>query len=405
MHHPLRKSFTGITYQQIQYGNLLFLPTMCYWKKLACLFTCLFITCMVIAQDIAKTTQLPTTEESSKANTSQKDSSKSPAKRLPKDTSLKPTWKPPRPKPQKDSLGKMLGIIKKDTAHVSTDTLLNQDSLLVAQRKLDSLKSDSTAKANAAKLLLTKKNDTSTYAAVFYCEYLPIHLPAKPLLEKERNATSNEELFYLLTGAVFLIAITKLIFPKYFSNMFLLFFQTSHRQKQAIENLANNKISSLLFNLAFVLSFAIYLTLLLGYNGLVRYSFWNLLPYSLAIIACIYLIKFVFLYFVGWAFNEEKAVSSYSFVVFISNKLLGIILLPFIFLVAFNSGAAISVYFTITYYLFGAALLYRFFIAVSSLRTQLKLSVLHFTLYLFSIEILPLMLLYKALFQLIMHGI
>ena len=299
--------------------------------------------------------------------------------------------------------------IARDTAHsydtslLTKDTLQIKDSILLAQKKVDSLRLDSIKRSQAS--LLVVPIDTSSYSGIFGGLYIPINLRAVALLEKERNPQGKDELFYVLVGLVTLVAFTKAVFPKYFLNMFSLFFQTTYRQKQAVEQLTNNKVSSILLNIAFIGCLSIYVCLLLNYMGLVHINFWLLLGYSVAAIASIYLFKFIFLNFIGWIFNASEALESYTFIVFLSNKIIAIVLLPFVFLIAFNDGEIARICLLITYGLLGLTLLYRYFVVMGTLRNELRFHALHFFLYLCAVEILPLLLIYKAVFNLIVTEI
>lgn len=290
----------------------------------------------------------------------------------------------------------------KDTNEPIKDSSRMKDSVLLVQKKVDSTRLDSIRKSL---VLLANKKDTSTYGSAFGGAYIPINLPSVALLEKERNPQGKDELFYLLVGLTALVAFTKVVFPRYFTNIFSLFFQTSHRQKHAIEQINNSKISSLLLNIAFVTGFAIYISIILDSKGILHSKQWMLLLYSLAAITSIYLFKFVFLNFLGWAFNAQEAMESYTFVVFISNKIAAIVLIPFLFILAFNDGQVAAICLTATYCLFGLVLLYRYFVAIGTLRNELHLQALHFFLYLCAAETLPLVLIYKVVFNLITTSI
>lgn len=307
-------------------------------------------------------------------------------------TASKPIVKPFR-KPIKDTAR------FKDTLRFVKDSLALKDSLLLAQKRIDSIKMDSIKKSQA--VVLNVPTDTSSYGDIFGGMYIPINLPPVALLEKEHNPQGKEELFYVLLGLVALIGFTKVIFPKYFSNMFTLFFQTTYRQKQAIEQLTNNKISSFLLNIAFIVCLGTYATLVLNSKGVIQINFWMLFLYSTAAIAAIYLFKFIFLNFIGWVFNVKDAMESYTFVVFLSNKMVAILLLPFVFLIAFNAGAMVNICLIVSYSILGLTLLYRFFVVISTLRNDLHFNALHFFLYICAVEILPLMLIFKAVFNLL----
>ena len=273
-----------------------------------------------------------------------------------------------------------------------------RDSLLFAQKKVDAVMADSTKKSLA---LLADKKDTSSYRGIFGGAFIPINLRSVALMERERNAEGKELMFYILVGLVAVVAFTRALFPKYFTNIFSLLFQKSYRQKQAIEQITNSKISSLLLNLVFITSLAFYVTILLDNKGLIHIKFWQVLLYSLALVGGVYLFKYVFLNFIGWVFNERKAMESYTFVVFLSNKITAILLIPFLFVLSFTGGEIAAVGLIATYCLLGVVLLYRYFVAMSSLRNELSFHPVHFFLYLCVVEILPLLLIFKAVFNLI----
>jgi hypothetical protein len=49
----------------------------------------------------------------------------------------------------------------------------------------------------------------------------------------------------------------------------------------------------------------------------------------------VYLVKYLFLLFTGWVFNSQEATGSYVFVVFLVNKVMGVLLIPFLLIFAF----------------------------------------------------------------------
>lgn len=295
-------------------------------------------------------------------------------------------------RPIKDTLAaNNLNKLVKDSLHI-------KDSFLLVQKKADSIRVDSVKRSLA---LLAGKKDTSTYAGIFGGPFIPINLRSVALMERERNAEGKELMFYILVALVAVVAVTRTVFPRYFANIFLLLFQKSYRQKQAIEQITNSKISSLLLNLVFIASLAFYLTVLLDNKGMIHIKFWQVLLYSLALVGGVYLFKYVFLNFIGWVFNEREAMESYTFVVFLSNKITAIILLPFLFVLSFTGGDIAAIGLIATYILLGVVLLYRYFVAMSSLRNELSFHPVHFFLYLCAVEILPLLLIFKAVFNLI----
>jgi len=290
----------------------------------------------------------------------------------------------------------------KDTLIAKVDTTLKVDSLTIALA--DSLRQDSIKKATVVQVKSVQPQiDTSTYAAIMYHPFIPFNKPPLYQVSKERNSNSNDGLFYLLVGVVALIGFIRVSFPKYFQNLFSLFFQTSFRQKQTRDQLLQDNLASLLMNLLFIISGSIFIALIAQRQNWINLDFWWLLLYCAAILGCIYLVKYLFLLFSGWVFNEKEAAGTYLFVVFLSNKIIGIMLVPFVLILAFSSMVLAEVAITVSLLIVGGMFLYRYVASLGTIRTSLKVNALHFFLYLCAVEVLPLLLMYKVLFNFIRH--
>ena len=100
--------------------------------------------------------------------------------------------------------------------------------------------------------------------------YLPLNKRAIFMIVEYHGKESKDALFYALVVLVFLLGFIKTAFPKYFQNLFKLFFQTSLRQKQTKEQLAQDSFASLLINLLFLLSTGMFITLVIQYNQWIR---------------------------------------------------------------------------------------------------------------------------------------
>jgi hypothetical protein len=140
-------------------------------------------------------------------------------------------------------------------------------------------------------------------------------------------------------------------------------------------------------------------------KGFLHGSFWIILSITMVVLACIYLIKFIFLSFMGWVFNLQETINSYNLIVFLCNKILAIVLLPFVFALAFNKGDFAEVCLIISYFLFLLMFLYRFIVVILQIKNNLKINALHFFLYICGIEVLPLLLIYKTVYYLISTSI
>ena len=269
-------------------------------------------------------------------------------------------------------------------------------TIIADSLKRDSIRMDSIRLLDI-KLPIVLLPDTITYEKYYVSAWLPFQKTPVYEIIAERKPMGKEVLFYILTGLVALLAGIRLIFPKYFKNLFLLFMQTSMRQKQTRENLLQNNLASIFLNILFMVSAGIYITLLVLYKHWVDLSFNHLLLYGVVFLFVVYIVKYIFLAFSGWVFNVPEATSVYSFVVFLVNKVLGIILIPFVWIITFSPFPIKQVAITISAGIILVLFLYRYLISFGVIRTNLKVSVLHFFLYLCAVELLPLFLIYKLL--------
>jgi hypothetical protein len=226
-----------------------------------------------------------------------------------------------------------------------------------------------------------------------------------------RKVQGKEVFFYVLTGFLLVFALLRQAFGKYLTDMFRVFFRTTLKQRQIREQLMQNPLSSLMFNIFFVASAGLYINFMLHYFGAVPVrapgsagqggsrvpGFWTLYLYCCAGLTLIYLGKAIGLKVVGWLFNMRKAADSYTFIVFIINKVIGIFLLPFLVLLAFAEEPLYSIALVISWVGIGGLILYRFILGFGAIRNEVRFNLFHFFLYLCAFEITPLLLIYKLL--------
>lgn len=215
----------------------------------------------------------------------------------------------------------------------------------------------------------------------------------------EREWQGKEVIFYSIVGLLILFALIKNNFRRYLSDLFGSYFRTTVRQRQIKEQLLQDPLPSLLFNIFFVLSGALFVGLLVDHFSVAEdIPFWMLTFYSAIALAVIYTGKFLLLKFFGWVFQLSDATDTYIFVVFSTNKVLGILLLPFSILLAFTSGSLSAAAATLSLILVGCLFIYRYFMAYISVNRSTPLNAFHFLLYLAAVEIAPLLLINKLLF-------
>lgn len=276
------------------------------------------------------------------------------------------------------------------------DSELNRDT--IKQGKPVPLSTD-TAKqtTDSIKQAVQKPLLDTSYYKLLNNPFLPKISHPIYLVIKERERPSKDQLFYLVSALMLFGAFIKLVFPKYFQNMFRLFFQPTFRQKQTREQLLQNNLPAFLYNLFFIFAAGAYVALLAQYFKVANENFVILFLYSTALLAISYIIKYIFITFSGWVFNAKEASDTYIFVVYLINKIMGILLIPFILILAFSRKQVIDVGITVSILLISLLFLYRYIISYAPVKREIKVSPLHFFLYICAFEITPLLLIYKVL--------
>lgn len=219
------------------------------------------------------------------------------------------------------------------------------------------------------------------------------------LKEGEKKSFSGKErLFYYLVFLFLLFGLLRRAFEKYFSDLFRVFFRTTLKQKQVREQLLQSPLPSIFMNGFFVLSAGLYINFLLWhYQVSVTENFWLQYLWCAGGLSAVYFTKFIGLKITGWLFNLKEATDSYIFIVFIINKMLGIMLLPFQLLLAFTDEPLYSGALVFSWVGIGLLLIYRFILSYQAVRKEVKLNSFHFVLYVFAFELIPLLLIYKLL--------
>lgn len=208
----------------------------------------------------------------------------------------------------------------------------------------------------------------------------------------------KEPLFYSMVALLLMFALLKLAFAKYFADLFRVFFRTTMKQRQIREQLMQTPFPSLLFNIFFVATTAMYINFIFQYYDFRPVdNFWVLYLYCCIGLALIYLGKFVGLKVSGWIFNMQQAADSYIFIVFIINKVIGVFLLPIVVVLAFSDGVIQTGVMALSWCVIGVLVIYRFILGYGVIRNEVRFNLFHFFLYLCAFEVAPLLLIYKLL--------
>jgi hypothetical protein len=215
-------------------------------------------------------------------------------------------------------------------------------------------------------------------------------------LQELRTFSGKEFTFYLLCILLFILALFKTFYPMYFNNLFRIFFNTSLRQTQLTDQLSQAKFPSFVLNIFFTLSGGVYLWLLFThFNKIQSINPQTLLIICILSLVTIYLTKFIILKFTGWLAGIQQTTDNYIFVIFLVNKIMGVLLIPFVILLAFSMQEWISFIGVISALFIGLLLLSRYAKSYGALEKKLNINSFHLFIFVVGAEIIPLFIFYK----------
>ena len=263
--------------------------------------------------------------------------------------------------------------------HIKDSLLVDTTAVIDSSRLQDSILNATRLKSIADSISSAKKK---------------IELPPSKISLKKYHG--QEYLFYSLIAMLIFYAVLKLLFPKYFIDLLRVYFQTTLKQTQVREQLLQTPLPSLLLNGFFIITGGMYAAFLVQhFNLATKFDFWHLWLYCGILLSIIYMMKYAGVWIAGWLFNQNDAAASYIFIVFMTNKIIGIVVLPFLVLLAFGTEKIYPVALIVSITVVACLFLYRFYLSIGVVRNQTRLNVLHFLLYLSAFEALPLLILFK----------
>ena len=273
----------------------------------------------------------------------------------------------------------------------TTNSLANMDS--VVKQKNDHL--------IVGHSIIINKNRTPE-ALIERNKFINLAEPVS-IIATQKQERGREFLFYLIAFICLLTGMAKIFYSRYYNTIFKVYFNTSIRQNQLTDLLLQAKLSSLIFNILFFINGACYADLLIRQYHLKGTFGGLMLLSSVLILGLIYIVKYLAVRFIGWIGDMKTEAETYIFIVFLINKIIGILLLPFIILMAFSPPEWQDVLGIGSGLMVLMLLLSRFFRSYGLLHQKLKLSPLHFLIYLISFEILPVIILAKIGSQILIN--
>jgi Domain of unknown function (DUF4271) len=227
--------------------------------------------------------------------------------------------------------------------------------------------------------------------------FMNLKEPAIYFIAQKKKLPGKEFVFYTLCAIILILGLFKTFYGSYFNNLFRVFFNTSIRQNQLTDQLLQAKLPSFILNIFFAISTGFYIWLLFkNYHPPRLVNSQVLLPVCVFGIGLLYLVKYCILKFMGWMSGMQQAADNYIFVIFLVNKIIGVVLVPFIVVLAFSSTPWVNYTTLFSLLLIGVFFLSRYIKTYGVLEYRFPLGPLHFVVYILALEIVPLLLIYKV---------
>lgn len=234
----------------------------------------------------------------------------------------------------------------------------------------------------------------------FYGNYVSTYIPkvefykanaqASRQFISKRNPPHLEWMFYSFALLFLFLALINAFFSSYIQKVFRVFVHEGFVYRQSKDQMTQAPLAALLMNLLFVLSGTIFVFFGMGGNlvftGAER---WQSMGLMLIFLLFVYLFKYLFLQFMGWVFDLRESFDGYVFIVFLNNKIAGILMLVASFLMAFAEPGSGFIIFRLCMFLLGFIFLVRLIRGYQVFSKQASLGIFNFLLAVISLEILP----------------
>lgn len=269
---------------------------------------------------------------------------------------------------------------------------------------IDSLIADSVRKAfilnhrpvNAAELnsieLGQVKGFYGSYASTYMAkvDFYKVNAPASRQFISKRNPSRLEWMFYSFALLFLFLAVINAFFGSYLQKVFRVFANEGFVYRQAKDQMTQAPVAAFLMNLLFVLSGTLFVFLGLGANQLFSgVERWQSMGLILFLLVIVYASKYLILRFMGWVFNLREPFEGYVFIVFLNNKIAGILMLFASSMMAFTEPGSSFFIFKSSLFLLGIVFLIRYIRGFQVFSKQARLGIFNFLLAVISLEILP----------------
>ncbi|XZF12621.1 DUF4271 domain-containing protein [Chitinophagaceae bacterium MMS25-I14] len=217
---------------------------------------------------------------------------------------------------------------------------------------------------------------------------------------RTRVHTDRTTDFYLLLFLLLFLGLIRMGNPRYFQSLLRAFWNPTLSNRQLKEQLESARMPNLLMNIFFSIVMGAYMyyaihVFLPGRQQTVHPVV--LLLLLVGGVMLIYIVKYLVVMFSGWVFRVENITEQYLFNVFLINKIMSIVLLPFLVVLVFGTAAWANVLLVISVVLIALLFFNRYVRSWQIFGSFFQYSKFHFFTYFCASELLPLAVLMKLM--------
>jgi hypothetical protein len=206
----------------------------------------------------------------------------------------------------------------------------------------------------------------------------------------KRYPPNQDWVFYSFALLYLFLSLVNAFFGSYLKKVFRVFFNEGFVHRQAKDQMTQAPVAAFLMNILFVFSGTIFVFIGLGGNRLFAgVERWQSMGLILGLLVVVYASKYVFLQFMGWVFNLRESFEGYVFIVFLNNKISGMLMLFASSMMAFTDPGSSFFIFKLSLFLLGIIFLIRYIRGFQVFSKQARLGIFNFLLAVISLEILP----------------
>jgi hypothetical protein len=221
-------------------------------------------------------------------------------------------------------------------------------------------------------------------------EFYEVNAQASKQFISKRNPPQLEWIFYSFALLFLFLSLIHAFFGSYLQKVFRVFSNEGFVYRQSKDQMTQAPLAALMMNLLFVLSGTIFV--FFGLRGNLMFTGverWQSMGLILVFLLIVYLSKYLFLQFMGWIFNLREPFDGYVFIVFLNNKISGILMLFASFLMAFAEPGSSFFIFRLSLFLLGIIFMVRLIRGFQVFSKQARLGIFNFLLAVISLEVLP----------------